>query len=384
MNKKLFSLLLLIYFSIFNFAFSLEMYEISFIKGDFSTKAKALEEAYKNNDLNFIINSLNFCLEANNVLLSDKDLADLTEKNILFIPENNSLKSENVSSLLNTVFNSFNENNVKCAAVKKMAFYSDEECIRSLNKYLEEKIENNENADELTGQIIKTLSQTGNAQSSSILFTLAVTERWPEFSSLLNEVSFKLSDKPGNEILNIFSSADTNAKVVILKKIEFSQNFSKKIKGELAEKALSDCIYNTGDVSRTEKSFVELQLQSLKMLSDLDWTRAGTLVNNYFPIACTEYEYKVLSDEQFASVITDCTFTKSTQMVLQFSSYLDSLNAGMEKGKIPSKEIILALINSLGRIGDKNAFDSLLYVTYLDYDKEVILAARESLSKLKW
>lgn len=384
MNKKLFSLLLLIYFSIFNFAFSLEMYEISFIKGNFSTKAKALEEAYKNNDLNFIINSLNFCLEANNVLLSDKDLADLTEKNILFIPENNSLKSENVSSLLNTVFNSFNENNVKCAAVKKMAFYSDEECIRSLNKYLEEKIENNENADELTGQIIKTLSQTGNAQSSSILFTLAVTERWPEFSSLLNEVSFKLSDKPGNEILNIFSSADTNAKVVILKKIEFSQNFSKKIKGELAEKALSDCIYNTGDVSRTEKSFVELQLQSLKMLSDLDWTRAGTLVNNYFPIACTEYEYKVLSDEQFASVITDCTFTKSTQMVLQFSSYLDSLNAGMEKGKIPSKEIILALINSLGRIGDKNAFDSLLYVTYLDYDKEVILAARESLSKLKW
>ena len=384
MNKKLFSLLLLIYFSIFNFAFSLEMYEISFIKGDFSTKAKALEEAYKNNDLNFIINSLNFCLEANNVLLYDKDLADLTEKNILFISENNFLKSENVSSLLNTVFNSFNENNVKCAAVKKMAFYSDENCIRSLNKYLEEKIKNSENADELTGQIIKTLSQTGNAQSSSILFTLAMTERWPEFSSLLNEVSFKLSDKPGNEILNIFSSADTNAKVVILKKIESSQNFSKKIKGELAEKALSDCIYNTGDVSRTEKSFVELQLQSLKMLSDLDWTRAGTLVNNYFPIACTEYEYKVLSDEQFALVITDCTFTKATQIVLHFSSYLDSLNAGMEKGKIPSKEIILALINSLGRIGDKNAFDSLLYVTYLDYDKEVILAARESLSKLKW
>ena len=45
---------------------------------------------------------------------------------------------------------------------------------------------------------------------------------------------------------------------------------------------------------------------------------------------------------------------------------------------------MLSLINSLGEMGDKAAFDSLLYATYLDYPEEVIAAAKNALAKLKW
>ena len=47
-------------------------------------------------------------------------------------------------------------------------------------------------------------------------------------------------------------------------------------------------------------------------------------------------------------------------------------------------EIILAVINALGAIGDKTAFDSLLAVSYLDYNDQILQAARKALSGLRF
>ena len=45
---------------------------------------------------------------------------------------------------------------------------------------------------------------------------------------------------------------------------------------------------------------------------------------------------------------------------------------------------MLAVIQSLQLLRDKIAFDDLLYATYQNYPDEVISAARDALSKLKW
>jgi hypothetical protein len=52
--------------------------------------------------------------------------------------------------------------------------------------------------------------------------------------------------------------------------------------------------------------------------------------------------------------------------------------------KMPAKSVVLALIFALGELGDKTAFDTLLYVTYISYPLEVIDAAKASLAKLQW
>ena len=49
-----------------------------------------------------------------------------------------------------------------------------------------------------------------------------------------------------------------------------------------------------------------------------------------------------------------------------------------------SETIALALIGALGRIGNKSSFDTLLYVTYVNYPEPVIAAARDALARLKW
>jgi len=115
-----------------------------------------------------------------------------------------------------------------------------------------------------------------------------------------------------------------------------------------------------------------------------NWTRGATLVYSYFPVAKNEYENGLLSVDQFAQVITCTGVVASSETDQILSLYLDSLNKSMEKNMIPETKIVLAVINALGGLGDKTAFDYLLYVTYLEYPEEVISAARNALAKLKW
>ena len=64
--------------------------------------------------------------------------------------------------------------------------------------------------------------------------------------------------------------------------------------------------------------------------------------------------------------------------------YLVELNVQLEYNKSVAQNVVLAVINSLGAIGDKQAFDSLLSVTYLNYPEPVLSAARQALAGLRW
>jgi hypothetical protein len=48
------------------------------------------------------------------------------------------------------------------------------------------------------------------------------------------------------------------------------------------------------------------------------------------------------------------------------------------------ESLVLGVINALGQLEDRVAFDNLHYVGYLDYPERVKAAAREALNNLKW
>ena len=88
--------------------------------------------------------------------------------------------------------------------------------------------------------------------------------------------------------------------------------------------------------------------------------------------------------KQFKTVITSLRNIAPLDAVNPLIGYLEELNDSTEKGNTVSTDIVLSIINTLGAIGNKAAFDSLLAVTYLNYEESVLTAAREALSGLRW
>ncbi len=91
-----------------------------------------------------------------------------------------------------------------------------------------------------------------------------------------------------------------------------------------------------------------------------------------------------MDENQFAAAIECVEAVSSRGAVKIFADYLAQMNKAQEEKDFPSKTVALAIINALGALGDKSAFDCLLYVTYLNYPEEITSAARNALTRLKW
>jgi hypothetical protein len=67
------------------------------------------------------------------------------------------------------------------------------------------------------------------------------------------------------------------------------------------------------------------------------------------------------------------------------SDYLAVLNKKTEKTGLFDEEIMLHLISALAQLGEKTAFDNLLYVILHEgYPDSIISASKEALAKLNW
>jgi hypothetical protein len=66
------------------------------------------------------------------------------------------------------------------------------------------------------------------------------------------------------------------------------------------------------------------------------------------------------------------------------SLQLGLLNSRMERNRDYDPDILISVIGALGDIGDKVAFDYLLYIGFLSYPDSIQNAARDALNKLKW
>ena len=191
-----------------------------------------------------------------------------------------------------------------------------------------------------------------------------------------------LADKSLSEILQILSSTTIDRITEIFDLIKNNSKISASFKAEIAENILSEAINNTEENENPEVQ--KLEFDAFCIIVESNWTRASSLINSYFMTSKTAFESSKMKDSQFVKIIEGVSQLATAEVSQVLTNYLTELNKQTEKGGKVSETIILALVKSLGELGNKNAFDQLLLATYLDYPQTVIAEARISLTKLKW
>ena len=124
--------------------------------------------------------------------------------------------------------------------------------------------------------------------------------------------------------------------------------------------------------------------ETLPVLSALKWSKASSQVNKFFYYAQGLRKTSPGSDELLIKII-DCMGNLGTIECSQnLSIFLGVLNSETEKTKQYSEPLVLSVITALRKLGDKTAFDYLLYVEYLNYSETVKQASRNAIEELKW
>ena len=367
--------------------------KIKFIKGNISDKTAAVREA-SGADAEWISDqAIDFCLENKAVLGNDRDLDGLAVAAILSyspdtVKKSSDSKKQKLTDNFISLFTEFNKSStVQIALISKIVNLKDSMPTLSftalLNSYL--KTTDIKSADSgVFKASVNALEAIGNNESFKLLYGFLNDNAYSAYKKEIETTTIALIPNAMDEVLELIEGADFKKITSIFALVQKSSQISKKNLCEIAEKMLSESILLVDNSSVTSAENIKFQLSVFNILSENNWTRASSLALSYFELSKTLYAKNNMSEEQFKTVITSLRNIAPLDAVSPLIVYLEELNDRTEKGNKVSSVISLAVINTLGAIGDKAAFDSLLAVTYLNYEESVLTAAREALSGLRW
>ena len=330
------------------------------------------------------------------VLAYRAELGDTPELDNLFLTALGKLQAPQDIALLTELLAVFAEGYNALAVITRLYEFAQTQGARmksavpAINSFLQNAARALPQSAEIVRAAVKTLALCGDSSSFQTLFSLARQTRDAGTAELAQDALEAIKDGMEQNTLQVIAEGAESEKLFMLNLVLSRENFSVEFKGKSAETALSQAIIlleNSGTVSADAAALLS---QSLAAVTRYEWTRGSHLVLALFPIARREYEAGGISQSLFIQAIAANGSLGVPGAGRMLSDYLAVLNiiteqaAGDPAAERVSAAVVLALINTLGTLGDKTAFDNLLYVTYLDYDNAVIQGAREALAKLKW
>lgn len=335
--------------------------------------------------------ALNFLYENYDLLSSDEDFIAFALKTVKSVPASSSPEA---AHLLEKIFavnknaalqNAVLENFTRAARSSAEAFSPDEATVALVNSYAADLLKAPPSSDSRGRfiSVIDALAQFRRSSSFPVLFSCysssdtAVSEKAAE---ALNNFSGVYE----NSVRSLITGGSLHEKKLALDLVLQNPQNSDFFKAEMSENVLSSTIYKAGDVELRDKEYAALKMQAIRELYRVSWTRSAPLMRDVFVSSRKEYEAGLLTDNQFVEIIYAFTRLAPAEAAENLTNYLKALNKNQEENKPSGTPIVLAVIQSLQLLRDKIAFDDLLYATYQNYPDEVISAARDALSKLKW
>ncbi|MDR0465265.1 MAG: HEAT repeat domain-containing protein [Treponema sp.] len=256
--------------------------------------------------------------------------------------------------------------------------------IENLNNYLIGRnllYKSGFNADySLVSACILAIMELGDSSSYHALFS-AYCAGYPEI--IASEAYGALDVIPGNlhqYLLNALWNNPPEEKLAAFRAGINSSRLGVSERGQLAELALEQALASAED----NIDLNVMRYAAVLTLTQLRWTRANALAIRHYYRVQSDFLNDVVSKDRFIEAIACLGAVGNSQAALVLGLQLGLINARMLNAGSFDPEITLAIVRSLGQIGDNAAFDHLLYVSNLSYPDYIKAAAREAIENLKW
>ena len=371
-------------------AFSLSCAETSelvlkFVKGNISEKTSAIRSAEGSEKTLLAEMGLDFLDTNASILTGDMDLSALGIASVLSLEKSPGKNGVIIEKLI-SVFRKCTDTNVRTIILDKLPDFASDESEMALVRELSVGFLESEGEKPaiLVKNSFEALGKIGNQDSLALLFKNYVSGPQPLYDSEMGKSLVALMNKYKEETLNLVSSLEISKISRIFELVKNSSEITKNYQMDIVENALSLTLYTMENQQDFSEESVRLQMSLVEFIADEKWSHATELVARNFALSKKEYDGGFISDDDFIKTIRFTAVLKSSKISSALSDCLAGFNGAVGSDARPSEQVVLALIKSLGDLGDKTAFDNLLYVTYLDYSEDVVNAARVALASLKW
>lgn len=367
-----------------------------FVSGNLVEKAQVLKDSTPSDRDALCKGAISFCLSYLPLLGSaNKDLNALTSTAVTLIsaqgvktaPDNE--KAALLGDFYN-IYTQFVETDTKVAVLKKLSqldIPSNDFTILLNKQLLDSSIMQD---DKIMAALFDALGAQGNKETFTTLFGYLDNINYKAHEAVIRSSLKRLAQKSTIDIASFIQSGDV-ARCKKIFELCITADYNKTETSvvyhmaNVAENVLSRIVYIAENTKKVDDDLIALSIQSFQYLANLKWTRATKTAIRYFTQAIRFYSIHRMSEGVFCAIVNSLPSVAPLDCVGKLSEFLTLTNSQKETGYTDTSDmVIIAVINVLGNLGSKGAFDALLSVTYYDYSSEVLDAAKKSLARLKW
>ncbi len=365
-------------------------YQRNFIRASISTKFELLNDASLITSVNMTplyIDALVFVRNSWPLLGTDPQLMDLGTLAAIKAPSN---LDDSILPSLRNIFVTVSDARIRDASLNAFTvlFKGKKDDIAFLNTWFAEQLARPQTDplyDPKTFAICaQVLGKLGDASSFTVLFDAATSAR---DTALQQASAFALNAIQDGYTENIL--AKMNGKRIQDTYAAFSLAMKKgglptADRGQIASRAFTRAVETQPDTNGEQEKLAALVRETLTELTALKWSQASPEVVKYFYLRQGDYKNDRANVEALVPIVRCMGKMGTTEAAQALSIFLGLLNSETEQKKNYNEQLMLAVIQAVGDLGDKSAFDYLLYVGYLDYPETVKKASRDALARLEW
>ncbi len=368
----------------------IDTYRRNFVRSSLGTKLELLKEAsaYDGVDMGPLYDTaIQFVLGNAALLSTDALLRDISVLSVNMVRK---YKYAPASENLWELFSVYKDSLVRVPLLQTLAEVAagNKDILKELNAFLDTQVSLFKSGVRIDLAVLDAavyaVGRLGDASSFPYLFAAytasvnkAVTERASvAMAALTGDYAAFLAD-----VIRSNSPAEKSA---ALEAGLRGDALSPEKRAELAETALSVGVSYQGSSSGDLTYILSLRTSAARELTAREWQKASPLAIKHFYDYQMQYNRGQVSKSNFLESIALLGAMGTSEAAQALALYLQLINTETEQGKSFDEQVALAVVNNLGRLGDKSAFDYLLYIGYLQYPESVKKAARDALQKLRW
>jgi len=155
-------------------------------------------------------------------------------------------------------------------------------------------------------------------------------------------------------------------------------------KSQISEFALDISLHSSAADAASKGLLRDMRYQSAASIGARKYVHATSFMIEHLDMTIGEFDKGLVDRNHLLDAISNLGAMSSHEAAVRLTQYLVLINSYTEKGKAYDDQIVYAVLQNLGALADKVAFDDLMYTQYLTYSAGVKKAARAALDKLKW
>jgi hypothetical protein len=371
---------------------SLASYERDFVRAGLEAKVGVLRDATAGERASEYIGqfyefSLQFCLQNVEVLgVDDPDfiaLAALASRGAGMAGHTASVDT------LWSVFSIFRDIEVRAAALESLVVLApgNTRIVENINQIVSDqntRFRSGEDADyPLLSACISVMAVMKDGSSVPVLLTVMSSGYSASLTAKAAAVLETLPETYHQYLIGVVRRNPPGEKLAAFTAAVNNKNFSDEKRGEMAVAALETAL-DTSAVGEEAAALENMRYAAAGVLGELKWVRAAGLVIRHYYRVQRDYGAGKTPRERMLDAIALMGVIGSSEAAQGLVLYMGYINSQMAQTGEFDDTLTLGIINALGELGDKIAFDCLSYINYLSYPEAIKNAAKEALTRLKW